>query len=67
MNDEFYIVWNPSGNNPQTRHITQRHATNEAERLARTSPGSEFFVLRAESVSLVPMQSLTKKLQSVPF
>lgn len=45
----FWIVWNPDGDNPTYRHPTEELAFAEAARLALTCPGHSFIVLRAVS------------------
>lgn len=49
-NIEFFIVWNPAGDNPAMRHGTREKAQVEADRLARMNPGEEFYVLKAETM-----------------
>lgn len=44
----FWLVWNPAGSPPRMKHATLERAESEAGRLARSNPGQEFFVLRAE-------------------
>lgn len=48
---KFYMVVG-SGNQPKIRHPDKVTAANEAERLAKANPGSEFYVLEAVSVSV---------------
>lgn len=47
----FFMVYGLGQRQPTVRHKTRASATLEAERLARTHPGIEFFVLRTVSVS----------------
>ena len=49
----FWVVWCPAHNPPQVLHPSERLATVEAERLARSHVGNEFIVLRAVSRSRV--------------
>lgn len=50
----FYIVWNPAGTRPpKFRHGAYALAMDEARRLARENPGSEFIVLAALSSAKV--------------
>jgi len=46
--NRFWMVWNESGGPPSVKHSAESTAVHEAERLARLSPDSRFFVLRAE-------------------
>lgn len=43
----FWMVWHEDGNQPRYRHYSKRSAIDEAERLAKLSPGEVFFVLKA--------------------
>lgn len=53
--DPFWLVWCPDGSkSPSHRHATLHAAQQEAERLARTVPGKQFYVLRTISVSEKP-------------
>lgn len=69
MNErEFWMVWNPDGRPPSVRHLSRISAVREAERLARSNPGECFYVLCAESVSMVePKPSITRRLATVEF
>jgi hypothetical protein len=49
----FWMVWNPKGGHPTKQHASQVIAEGEAQRLARSSPGNQFYVLRAVSVTRV--------------
>lgn len=50
QDDKFWLVWSPTGARPPSfRHPTFRAASAEADRLAQAHPGSEFFVLGAET------------------
>lgn len=52
MSRAFWIVWSPQGIRPPSRrHETREIAEAEAERLARCSAPSEFFVMEAVSLS----------------
>ncbi|OZI59911.1 hypothetical protein [Bordetella genomosp. 11] len=44
---EFWLVWNPHGNNPKCRHDMAETAAAEAERLAREHPGQRFYIVHA--------------------
>lgn len=69
MSDDFYLVWNPEGANPRFRHSTQTRALIEAKRLAAASPGTEFYVLHALSVSRVkdPVETVCLSIDGLPF
>ncbi|QBQ99230.1 hypothetical protein [Paraburkholderia pallida] len=44
----FWLVWSPTGATPpKFRHPTEKAATEEAERLAITHPGTLFVVLES--------------------
>lgn len=46
----FWLVWSPTGKTPPSRrHDLKEEATTEAERLARATPGAEFYVLEAHA------------------
>jgi len=48
----FWIVWSPTGpTNPSRRHESASDAERESVRLARTHAGSEFYVMKSESVA----------------
>ncbi len=47
----FWLVWNPKGGHPTKQHASQVIAEAEAQRLAQASPGNQFYVLRAVSVT----------------
>ena len=50
----FWIIWSPTGTMPPShRHESYQDAVQEAERLARFARGSEFFVMRAETMRKV--------------
>lgn len=50
---EFFMVWSPMGGPPTKRHPSKTQARKEAERLAVSNPGQEFYILRAfESVAI---------------
>jgi len=48
----FWVVWCRFGGPPTVLHSERETARREAERLADQNPGKEFYVLRAESVSV---------------
>jgi hypothetical protein len=45
----FWVVWSPTGRPPVYQHETIESAGQEAERMARANPGSEFYVLQPTS------------------
>lgn len=45
----FWLVWRTGGDNLEYRHMSRISAEEEATRLARVYPGTEFHVLKAES------------------
>ncbi len=72
MNTEhkFWLVWNPARNAPTQRHFNRRKAQQEAERLARLSPGDQFYVLEAVSLTQkvdVSTIDLTEEVDDIPF
>lgn len=57
----FYLVWSPQGQRPPShRHETQYQAEREAARLARESPGREFYVLAPRYRVLAPIDLATE-------
>lgn len=56
MADKFWFVWAPTGRAPTHKHSTRRSAVNEAERLARMNPDTEFVVL--ESLATVQVRTV---------
>lgn len=47
MKKKFWLVWNPTGSNPQYRHENFESAKQEAKRLAVIYPGNEFVVMES--------------------
>lgn len=47
MSNKFWLVWNPHGRPPQTRHDSKTSAKTEASRLAIANPEQEFVVLES--------------------
>lgn len=41
----FWLVWSEQRSNPTFKHVSERAAREEAERLARMTPGHVFHVL----------------------
>ena len=61
----FFMVFSPTGiYAPTCRHETRALAKAEAERLAKSCPGQEFFVFAALSRSCTP--PLTENLEGAP-
>jgi hypothetical protein len=48
----FWLVWCPSAGPPNKQHGSRAGAHQEAERLARQSPGERFYVLEPVSESV---------------
>jgi hypothetical protein len=68
--EKFWVVWQPESGAPTYRHDTYERALKEAERLAETVPGREFFVMEAMSVSRkvsVITTPLTRLEDDLPF
>jgi hypothetical protein len=64
---DFFVVWNPNGNNPRFRHASLDGAKAEAKCLAAATPGADFYVLHALSVSRVKDPVETVDLTDLPF
>lgn len=64
--DDFWLVWNPEGRNPQYRHCNEDEAQAEATRLARQNPGQSFFVLHA-TLKVQAVDVVVTKLVDIPF
>lgn len=47
--EQFWLVWNPSGRAPTYRHLSKASANTEARRLARLNPENTFFALKASA------------------
>jgi hypothetical protein len=69
----FFLVWNPKRSAPTYQHASYESALRESERLARMSPGQDFFILQAvsrtkkqdvETIRLEPVQQLDDQ---IPF
>lgn len=65
---DFFVVWNPNGSNPRFRHASVDGAKAEARRLAAATPGTDFYVLHALSVSRVkdPVETVNL-IDPIPF
>lgn len=71
---EFWIVWSPQGTSPPRVRFEgengRANAVKAAEDLARRVPGHEFYVMRAEALSIkrdVLTVSLDSIEQEIPF
>lgn len=52
-NERFWLIWSPTGPTPpRVRLTTRSEAKRAAEEMARMHPGQEFYVMRAECVSV---------------
>lgn len=47
QSQQFWVVWREHGGSPTYKHFEKRHAQDEARRLAKQCPGSQFFILKA--------------------
>lgn len=52
---KFFLVWTPNGSCPNKRHLTIEDAKAEANRLAVSNTGKEFYVLETrKSYAMLP-------------
>ena len=58
---KFWMITG-DGNSPKVRHTNRQDAVREAERLAKTHPGIEFFVLEAVEMLTQPTGFVRQKL-----
>ena len=58
---KFWMITG-DGNSPKVRHTNRQDAVREAERLAKTNPGTEFFVLEAVEMLTQPTGFVRQKL-----
>lgn len=58
---KFWMITG-DGNSPKVRHTNRQDAVNEAERLAKHNPGTEFFVLEAVEMLTQPTGFVRQKL-----
>lgn len=64
----FWLVWDPaSPRPPMHRHDSYAEAVREAERLAKLSPGQEFYVLGAETMRCVDNMKRVDFVRELPF
>ena len=61
MEDQFFVVWNPSHGLPRYQHATYEEAEAEAKRLALLNRGQRFIVMEScvtvttdEPVKVIP-------------
>lgn len=68
---KFWLVWSVNGYPPKFKHDSEYSASQEAERLAKENPGSEFVVLVAlhSKKTLEPVQrfDFTDDGDEIPF
>jgi hypothetical protein len=68
VQDMFWLVWCPTGSQPpQYRHVDYLEAVREAERLAKSAPGQQFYVLAAESMRVVDNMQRVEFARPIPF
>jgi hypothetical protein len=60
MTDRFFMIYGNGQSAPTVKHHNIEAATREAERLSRSNPGIEFFVMMPVSVSKRVDVSTTK-------
>jgi hypothetical protein len=58
---KFWMITG-DGNSPKVRHANRQDAVREAERLAKSNPGIEFFVLEAVEMLTQPIGFVRQKL-----
>jgi len=58
---KFWMITG-DGNSPKVRHTNRQAAAREAERLAKSNPGTEFFVLEAVEMLTQPTGFVRQKL-----
>lgn len=68
IDDAFWMVYGEGRSAPTIKHGTEGIAIAEAERLARMSPGTAFFVLRAVEMRQVDnMKRVKLCVDEIPF
>lgn len=65
--EAFWVVWLPTGGPPRVRNAYAHEAQKEAQRLARQSPGEDFFVLLANYHVKRTDVTITKLEEPLPF
>lgn len=58
---KFWMITG-DGNSPKVRHANRQEAVREAERLAKSNPGTQFFVLEAVEMLTQPTGFVRQKL-----
>ena len=67
IEDEFYLVWEPTSGYTKYRHRDKQDARREAERLAAENHGELFYVLKALTVTRAIKPVETEELNTIPF
>lgn len=61
----FWMVWKAYGSAPTRQHFTEQAAKDEAERLAKETPGMAFYVLTATSACKVQAPTVWRELKPI--
>lgn len=65
---DFWIIWSPQGiHAPKFKHFTLESAEREAERLAATNPGKQFFVMEPRYEVAALLTRIRHAPDEVPF
>lgn len=71
MKDTFWLVWNLSRRAPTVTHESLASARREADRLAESTPGERFYVVKAlgfsERMKPVAWTDLNDRDSEIPF
>ena len=54
MKQTFWLVWNPQRGSPARRHLVEKTARIEAQRLADKVPGEIIYILNAVGLAFTP-------------
>jgi hypothetical protein len=68
--DTFWMVWSPQGRPPTFQHFKLSSAEDEAARLFRENPNSDFYILRATSRARFAVEEkpvVHEQLDDIPF
>jgi hypothetical protein len=66
--ETFWIVWCPTGSQPpRHQHAGYDQAVREAERLAMSAPGQEFYVMAADTMRIVDNMKRVDFVREMPF